>query len=120
MIYLFNPPKNPNAPIMAWLKRWSAAQIQSTFTPTYQDVPETWLGKALIESAEAMRRVDPKMYKWVWGGECVGVDELIYYMFNQSHIEDELPEAEKKTIGEIGIGIDYGQKESDNIRGIWH
>lgn len=110
MIYLFNPPKNPNAPIMAWLQKMERRPDTMHIHTTYQDVPEAWLGKALIDSAEAMRLVDPKMYNWVWGGECVGVDELIYYMFSQSHIEDELPEAEKKTIGEIGIGIDYGQK----------
>ena len=110
MIYLFNPPKNPNAPIMAWLQKMERRPDTIHIHTTYQDVPEAWLGKALIDSAEAMRLVDPKMYNWVWGGECVGVDELIYYMFSQSHIEDELPEAEKKTIGEIGIGIDYGQK----------
>ena len=110
MIYLFNPPKNPNAPIMAWLQKMERRPDTIHIHTTYQDVPEAWLGKALIDSAEAMRLVDQKMYNWVWGGECVGVDELIYYMFSQSHIEDELPEAEKKTIGEIGIGIDYGQK----------
>ena len=110
MIYLFNPPKNPNAPVMAWLQKMERRPDTIHIHTTYQDVPEAWLGKALIDSAEAMRLVDPKMYNWVWGGECVGVDELIYYMFSQSHIEDELPEAEKKTIGEIGIGIDYGQK----------
>ena len=110
MIYLFNPPKNPNAPIMAWLQKMERRPDTIHIHTTYQDVPEAWLGKALIDSAEAMRLVDPKMYNWVWGGECVGVDELIYYMFIQSHIDDELPEAEKKTIGEIGIGIDYGQK----------
>lgn len=110
MIYLFNPPKNPNAPIMAWLQKMERRPDTIHIHTTYQDVPEAWLGKALIDSAEAMRLVDQKMYNWVWGGECVGVDELIYYMFSQSHIEDELPEAEKKTIGEIGIGLDYGQK----------
>ena len=110
MIYLFNPPKNPNAPIMAWLQKMERRPDTMHIHTTYQDVPEAWLGKALIDSAEAMRLVDPKMYNWVWGGECVGVDELIYYMFSQSHIEDDLPEAEKKIIGEIGIGIDYGQK----------
>ena len=110
MIYLFNPPKNPNAPVMAWLQKMERRPDTIHIHTTYQDVPEAWLGKALIDSAEAMRLVDQKMYNWVWGGECVGVDELIYYMFSQSHIEDELPEAEKKTIGEIGIGIDYGQK----------
>ena len=29
-----------------------------------------------------MMRLDKKQYSWVWLGECIGVDELIYYMFS--------------------------------------
>ena len=39
--------------------------------------------KDLIESAEMMRELDEKQYRWVWGGESIGVDELIYYMFSE-------------------------------------
>lgn len=112
MIYLFNPPKNPNAPIMAWLEKMTKRPDTVHIHSTYQDVPEAWLGKALIESAEAMQASDPKLYEWVWGGNCVGVDELIYYMFSQAHIYDDIPQEEKRAIGEIGIGIDYGQKNA--------
>ena len=66
MIYLFNPPKNPNAPIMAWLQKMERRPDTIHIHTTYQDVPEAWLGKALIDSAEAMRLVDQKMYNWVW------------------------------------------------------
>ena len=110
MIYLFNPPKNPNAPIMKWLEKMKKRSDVLHIHVTYQDVPESWLGKALIKSAAAMAEVDPKMYEWVWLGKCIGVDELIYYMFSQSCIYSQIPEEEKKIIGEIGIGVDYGQK----------
>ena len=39
------------------------------------------------------------------------IDDLVYYMVNtELHYYDGLPENEKKTIGEIGVGVDYGQK----------
>ena len=110
MLYLFNPPKNPNAPIMEWLaqmkKRSDCIHIHSD----YRDVPVSWLGKKLIEAAESMLSMDPKMYNWVWLGLCTGVDELIYYMFGQQHIYDTIPEDEKQAMGEIIVGVDYGQK----------
>ena len=85
MIYLFNPPKNPNAPIMEWLKKMEERPDCIHIHTDYRDVPEEWLGRDLIETAETMMRLDKKQYSWVWLGECIGVDELIYYMFSGRH-----------------------------------
>lgn len=112
MIYLFNPPKNPNAPIMAWLDKMVKRPDTLHIHTDYRDVPVSWLGKKLIESAELMRQLDEKLYNWVWLGLCIGLDELIYYMFSADrHIgRTPLTADEKQSMGEIGIGIDYGQK----------
>jgi len=112
MVYFFNPPKNPNAPVMKWLEKMRKRPDVLHIHLDYRDVPSEWLGKKLVESAEIMLENDPKMYRWVWLGECIGLDELIYYMFDENiHIyhEDLTPE-QKQRMGEIGIGIDYGQK----------
>ncbi len=111
MLYLFNPPKNPNALIMDWLKKMTSRSDVIHMHTDYRDVPVSWLGRKLIEAAKAMMLSDEKMYNWVWLGLCTGVDELIYYMVNaELHFYDGLQEKEKKTIGEIGVGVDYGQK----------
>lgn len=112
MIYLFNPPKNPNAPIMAWLNKMVKRPDTLHIHTDYRDVPVNWLGKKLIESAELMRRMNEKMYNWVWLGLCIGLDELIYYMFSTERNVSKtlLTEDEKQSMGEIGVGIDYGQK----------
>lgn len=113
MIYLYNPPKNPNAPINLWCKKMEERDDCIHVHTSYKDVPVAWLGQDLIDSAEAMMKSDFKMYRWVWLGEPTGVDDLIYYMFNAvAHIYDldEYPEEDRKTIGEIGIGCDYGQQ----------
>lgn len=112
MIYLYNPPKNPNAPINLWCKKMEQRPDCIHIHTDYRDVPVDWLGQDLIESARMMEQTDPKMYRWTWLGEPVGVDELIYYMFDpEKHIDqNDLTEAEKHGMGEIGIGIDYGQK----------
>lgn len=116
MIYLYNPPRNPNAPINEWCRKMEERPDCIHIHTTYKDVPEEWLGKALIESAEMMRQADEKLYRWVWGGESTGLDDLIYYMFCPEHIYDDIHEEEKKTIGEIGIGVDYGQKNATTFQ----
>lgn len=92
MIYLYNPPKNPNAPINQWCKKMEKRDDCIHIHTDYRDVPVSWLGQALIASAEAMKLVDEKMYRWVWLGQAVGVDELIYYMFSDRHRQKPDPD----------------------------
>lgn len=108
MIYLYNPPKNPNALINKWCKKMERRSDCIHIHTDYRDVPVRWLGEDLIASAEAMKLADPKMYRWTWLGESVGVDELIYYMFSDRH---------RKKTGDrnyetVYIGGDYGQQNA--------
>lgn len=113
MIYLFNPPKNPNASIMEWVAKMEQRPDCIHIHTDYRDVPPSWLGPDLIESAEALREIDPKQYEWVWLGKCIGIEDVIYYMFSpEKHLYRfaDYPDDEKRRIGEIGIGVDYGQQ----------
>lgn len=113
MIYLFNPPKNPNAPIMEWVAKMEQRPDCIHIHTDYRDVPPSWLGPDLIESAEALREIDPKQYEWVWLGKCIGIEDVIYYMFSpEKHLYRfaDYPDEKKRRIGEIGIGVDYGQQ----------
>ena len=115
MIYLYNPPKNPNAEINQWCRKMEVRSDCIHIHTTYQDVPEEWLGRDLIETAEEMMRSDYKMYRWVWLGESTGVDDLIYYMFKpelHTYNSDDYSKESKEAIGEIGIGVDYGQQNA--------
>lgn len=113
MIYLYNPPKNPNAEINQWCRKMEKRDDCIHIHTTYQDVPEEWLGQDLIDSAEEMKRTDLKMYRWVWLGESTGIDDAVYYMFNQSHIK-EPKEGQRFSI--IGIGGDYGQQNATTFQ----
>lgn len=113
MIYLYNPPKNPNADINEWCRKMEQRDDCIHIHTDYEDVPVEWLGQDLINSAKEMEKSDPKMYRWVWKGESTGVDDLIYYMFQaerHTYQPDMFSAESKKAIGEIGIGVDYGQK----------
>jgi len=108
MIYLYNPPKNPNAPINLWCKKMEQRPDCIHIHTDYRDVPVDWLGEDLIASAKMMEQSDPKMYRWTWLGEPIGVDELIYYMYSEKNRYK--PENERYRI--IGIGVDYGQQNA--------
>ena len=109
MIYLYNPPKNPNAPVNVWCKKMEKRPDCIHIHTDYRDVPVEWLGQDLIDSAEAMKAADPKMYRWTWLGEPVGVDELIYYMFSERHRQVPDPE---RVYERVYIGGDYGQQNA--------
>ena len=108
MMYLYNPPKNPNAPINLWCKKMEERKDCIHIHTDYRDVPIEWIGRDLIDSALEMKKSDPKMYRWVWLGESTGVDELIYYMFGERHRK----RVERKKYKIIGIGVDYGQQNA--------
>lgn len=108
MLYLYNPPKNPNAPINVWCQKMELRPDTVHKHIDYRDVPISWIGKKLLESAELLKEIDFRLYRWVWLGECIGVDDLIYYMFNDNHQHE--PEAKHYKL--IGIGVDYGQQNA--------
>ena len=108
MLYLYNPPKNPNAPVNVWCQKMELRPDVVHKHIDYRDVPVSWLGKKLLESAELLKNTDYRLYRWVWLGECIGVDDLIYYMFNDNHRRE--PEAKHYKL--IGIGVDYGQQNA--------
>lgn len=113
MIYLYNPPKNPNAAINVWCKKMEKRDDCIHIHTDYRDVPVKWLGQDLIDSAEAMKKADPKMYRWVWLGQAVGVDELIYYMFSDRHRQKPDPD---RRYDRIYIGGDYGQQNATTFQ----
>lgn len=113
MIYLYNPPKNPNAPINKWCKKMEKRKDCIHIHTDYRDVPVEWLGQDLIDSAKAMEEADPKLYRWTWLGESVGVDELIYYMFSERH---RVKPEEGRVYRTIYIGGDYGQQNATTFQ----
>ena len=108
MLYLYNPPKNPNAPVNVWCQKMTARPDSIHKHIDYRDVPVNWLGKKLLEAAELLKKIDYRLYRWVWLGECIGVDDLIYYMFG----DDLRHEPEGKSYKLIGVGVDYGQQNA--------
>lgn len=109
MEYYFNPPRNDKAPVMEWTHKMEQRNDCIHIHTDYRDVPVTWLGKRLIAEAEEMKKNDEKLYNWLWLGLCTGLDELIYYMFNEDVHVAEPTKKELRNVRFLGVGIDYGQ-----------
>lgn len=108
MLYLYNPPKNPNAPVVQWTRKMEQRPDCIHVHSDYRDVPPEWLGDDLIRSAEIMKETDARQYRWVWLGLSVGVDDVIYYMFGNGRIQ----RPDKKHYRVCVIGVDYGQQNA--------
>lgn len=115
MIYLFNPPKNPNSDIVKWVHKMEKRSDCIHIHTDYRDVPPEWLGPDLIQEAEALKEVDERQYRWVWLGDSIGVDEVIYYMFHSRHMRD-VPVPGKDRFSIIAIGGDYGQQNATTFQ----
>lgn len=109
MEYYYNPPKNPKAPIQEWCEKMEKRPDVIHVHVDYRDLPISWVGKKLIESAEILKNIDEKMYNWLWLGLCTGIDELIYYMFNEKKHVRECTEEDYKNMNYCYISVDYGQ-----------
>lgn len=114
MEYYFNPPKNPKAPINEWTAKMEQRSDCIHVHTDYRDVPKGWLGAKLIQEANELANADEKLYRWLWLGESIGIDELIYYMFDESkHVKHD---RDFSDISFIGIGCDYGQKNATTFQ----
>ena len=112
MLYLYNPPKNPNAPVVQWTRKMELRPDCLHVHVDYRDVPPEWIGRKLIESAEILREIDERQWRWLWLGQSIGVDELIYYMFSDKNVARTAEEAFQI----IGIGVDYGQQNATTFQ----
>lgn len=114
MEYYFNPPKNPKSPIMQWVDKMEQRDDCIRVHSNYLDVPVEWLGSKLIDSANQLLKSDSKMYRWIWMGDSVGLDDVIYYMFDESkHVVSDVNYSD---VAYLTIGIDYGQMNATTFQ----
>ena len=68
-----------------------------------------------------MLKSDERMYKWIWLGISIGLDEIIYYMFDkESHILNrDLTDNEKNKIDRIDAAVDYWSIKCNSFRIFW-
>ena len=85
----------------------------------YRTVPQEWLGKMFIEEAERLKQYDEKRYRWIYLGEVIGIEGMIYNpdlfkYVKPTHIEDN-----KLRVLYGDFAIDSGHQTSATVCGAY-
>ena len=119
VLYSFNPPKNK----VHWVNQWTEKMAQRkdciVTQSDYRTVPEKWLGKIFIEQAEEMKRNDEKRYRWIYLGEVIGVEGLIYNPELIKYVSEDYLEKNNIKILYIDFAIDSGHQTSATTCGAY-
>ena len=112
VLYSFNPPKNRFHWINLWVDKMAQRDDVLIHHSDYRTVPEEWLGKEFIAEAERLKKYDEKRYRWIYLGEVIGIEGLIY---NPDLFIIEKPnyiEENKLKILYVDFSIDCGHQTS--------
>ena len=78
VLYSYNQPKNRFHWVNVWADKMKLRDDVLYSHTDYRTVPEKWLGKKFIEEAERLKQYDEKRYRWIYLGEVIGIEGLIY------------------------------------------
>lgn len=110
-LYSYNPPKNK----YDWVNQWKEKHIGDDdylFSHTdYRSVPREWIGTKAIEEAEKLKKNDIKRYKWIWLGEIIGLEGLIYNPDILEYVSEEYIKKNLKILY-LDFSIDSGHQTS--------
>ena len=110
--YSYNPPKNRFHWVNVWADKMKQRDDVLYSHTTYLTVPKEWLGKKFIDEAERLKQYDEKRYRWIYLGEVIGIEGLIYNP-DLFVIEDEdYIEKNNLRILYIDLAIDCGHQTS--------
>ena len=77
-MFSYNPPKNKYSFINIWADKMKLRDDVLYSHTDYRTAPKEWLGKKFIEEAERLKKYDEKRYRWIYLGEVIGIEGLIY------------------------------------------
>ena len=118
-LYSFNPPKNK----FDWVNKWvdSKRDLKDYIIhhSDYRTVPEQWVGKIAIQEAETLKQNDEKRYRWIYLGEVIGLEGLIYNPDLIEYVDEDYIEKNKIKILYIDFAIDSGHQTSATAVGCY-
>lgn len=112
VLYSYNPPKNRFHWVNVWADKMKLRDDVLYSHTDYRTVPEKWLGKKFIEEAERLKQYDEKRYRWIYLGEVIGIEGLIYNPDLFIIEEPNYIEKNKLRILYVDFAIDCGHQTS--------
>ncbi|PED73073.1 PBSX family phage terminase large subunit [Bacillus pseudomycoides] len=88
--FSYNPPRNPYSWINEWLDSKAGDDDYFIHHSTYMDDKKGFLSQQMIRKIEKYKIHDEDYWRWMYGGEVIGLGDMVY---NMNHIQeiDELP-----------------------------
>ncbi len=77
-LYSFNPPKNKYHWVNQWVEKMAGRDDVLITDSDYRTVPSEWLGRMFLDEAKRLEKYDPKRYRWIYLGEVIGMEGMIY------------------------------------------
>lgn len=111
-LYSYNPPKNKYDWVNLWTDKMQGREDVIVTNSDYRTVPREWLGNMFIEEAERLKYYDEKRYNWIYIGEVIGIDGLIYNPDQLKMVHKDYLTDNKLRILYIDYAIDCGHQTS--------
>lgn len=111
-LYSFNPPKNKFSWINKWCEEMSKRDDVLVSSTDYRTVPIEWLGQMFIDEAERMKEYDNKRYRWIYLGEVIGMEGMIYNPEQFEFVEENYLEKNNIRILYNDFSTDGGHQTS--------
>ena len=111
-MYSYNPPKNK----YDWVNQWKDSKVTDDdyliSHTDYRTVPEEWIGLKAIEEAEKLKKNDVKRYNWIWLGQVIGLEGLIYNPELLQYVDEQYLIDNKINFLYLDFAIDSGHQTS--------
>ena len=118
-LYSYNPPKNKFNWVNMWTEQMQKRKDVHVTQTDYRTVPTEWLGQKFIEQAELMRDNDIKRYNWIYLGEVIGLEGLIYNPDLIEYVPQTYLKDNNIKILYMDIAIDSGHQTSATTVGCY-
>ena len=111
-LYSFNPPKNKYHWVNQWVEKMKTREDVLITDSDYRSVPKEWLGQMFINEAERMKKYDNKRYRWIYLGEVIGLEGMIYNPEQIEWVDSDYLEKNKVKPLYLDFSVDGGHQTS--------
>lgn len=118
-LYSFNPPKNKYHWVNQWVEKMKSRDDVLITDSDYRTVPEKWLGQMFIDEAERMKKFDNKRYRWIYLGEVIGMEGMIYNPESIEYVDKDYIERNNLRILYLDFSVDGGHQTSATTCGCY-
>ena len=118
-LFSFNPPKNKYHWVNQWVEKMQKRDDVLVTSSDYRTVPKEWLGRMFIDEAEKMKKFDNKRYRWIYLGEVIGMEGMIYNPELIEYVDKDYIFKNRLNILYLDFAVDGGHQTSATACGCY-